>query len=379
MSQSLKRRGFLTALASGTAALIAAPFRKLSSNLQAINPPAMPIVKSIKPMGFVWETADPFLFCVHHEDYFPKGNANMGPDPALFAGRHMGDDFIIKDGFRMYHGQTVPGFPGHPHRGFETVTVVRKGIVDHSDSMGASGRYGNGDVQWMTAGKGVQHAEMFPLIHQDKENTMELFQIWLNLPKKNKMVEPHFKMFWKESIANAHFTDGTGKKTVVEVIAGQLGEHKAPAPPPDSWAADANNAVAIWNIKMEPGAEWTLPAAGQGINRNIYIYEGDVLNLGSESVTAYHAVEVDAAQSAVLKAGNKAMSILLLQGKPIAETVIQYGPFVMNTKEEINQAFEDYHKTQFGGWPWPKYDQVHDRNLPRFAKHADGRHEIKES
>lgn len=379
MSQSLKRRGFITALAAGTAALIAAPFRKLSSNLQSLNPPAMPIIKSIKPMGFVWETADPFLFCVHHEDYFPKGNAAMGPDPSLFAGRHMGDDFIIKDGFRMYHGKTVPGFPGHPHRGFETITVVRKGIVDHSDSMGASGRYGNGDVQWMTAGKGVQHAEMFPLIHTEKENTMELFQIWLNLPKKDKMVEPHFKMFWKESIANAQFKDAVGKQTTVEVIAGQLGEHKAPSPPPDSWAADANNAVAIWNIKMEPGAEWTLPAAGQGINRNIYIYEGDVLTLGSESVSAYHAVELDATQSAVLKAGDKAISILLLQGKPIAETVIQYGPFVMNSKEEINQAFEDYHKTQFGGWPWPKYDQVHDRNLPRFAKHADGKEEIKTS
>ena len=84
----------------------------------------------------------------------------------------MGDDFIIKDGFRMYHGKSVPGFPGHPHRGFETITVVRKGIVDHADSMGASGRYGNGDVQWMTAGKGVQHSEMFPLIHSDKENTI---------------------------------------------------------------------------------------------------------------------------------------------------------------------------------------------------------------
>ena len=377
MSQSLKRRGFITALASGTAALIAAPFRKLSSNLQSLNPPAMPIIKSIKPMGFVWETADPFLFCVHHEDYFPKGNAAMGPDPSLFAGRHMGDDFIIKDGFRMYHGKTVPGFPGHPHRGFETVTVVRKGIVDHSDSMGASGRYGNGDVQWMTAGKGVQHAEMFPLIHAEKENTMELFQIWLNLPKKNKMVEPHFKMFWKESIANAQFKDAAGKQTTVEVIAGQLGEHKAPSAPPDSWAADANNAVAIWNIKMEAGAEWNLPAAPIGINRNIYIYEGDTLLIGSELVNAYHAVELEASQGALLKAGTKTVSILLLQGKPIGETVIQYGPFVMNSKEEINQAFEDYHKTQFGGWPWPKYDQVHDRTLPRFAKHADGREEIK--
>ncbi|MES2621161.1 MAG: pirin family protein, partial [Bacteroidota bacterium] len=125
-----------------------------------------PIIQ-IKAMGFQWETLDPFLFCVHHEDNFPKGNEVMGPATSM-SGRSMGDDFIIKDGFRMYHGKIVPGFPGHPHRGFETITVVRKGFVDHADSMGASGRYGNGDVQWMTAGKGVQHSEMFPLIHKDK-------------------------------------------------------------------------------------------------------------------------------------------------------------------------------------------------------------------
>jgi redox-sensitive bicupin YhaK (pirin superfamily) len=149
---------------------------------------------------------------VHHEDKFPKGNEIMGPDTSHFQGRHLGDDFIIKDGFRMYHGKKVPGFPGHPHRGFETVTVVRQGMVDHADSMGASGRYGNGDVQWMTAGKGVQHSEMFPLISQEQENQMELFQIWLNLPKRNKMVEPHFKMLWKEAIPNDVYTDTNEKQ-----------------------------------------------------------------------------------------------------------------------------------------------------------------------
>ncbi|MDZ4667113.1 MAG: pirin family protein [bacterium] len=333
-------------------------------------------VKEIKPLGFQWETADPFLFCVHHEDAFPKGNEVMAPTSSM-QGRHMGDDFIIKDGFRMYHGKTVPGFPGHPHRGFETITVVRKGVVDHADSMGASGRYGDGDVQWMTAGKGVQHSEMFPLIHQEKDNPMELFQIWLNLPKVNKMVEPHFKMLWREAIKEHVHTDANGKKTSVEVIAGKLGKIVAPAPPPNSWAANEKNEVAVWNMKMEPGATFTLPKASAGINRTLYFYEGDVLQVAEKTVKLYHAIVVEAEVDLALKVGDKKASILVLQGKPIGEPVIQYGPFVMNTKEEINKAFDDYHQTQFGGWPWPKYDQVHARNKGRFAKHSDGKLEEK--
>lgn len=330
-------------------------------------------IKSIKPMGFQWETADPFLFCVHHEDAFPKGNDQMGPSSEYFKGRHLGDDFIIKDGFRMYHGKVIPGFPGHPHRGFETITVVRKGIVDHADSLGAAGRYGNGDVQWMTAGKGVQHSEMFPLINKDKDNTMELFQIWLNLPARSKMVDPHFKMMWGEDIPKLKHKDINDKTTTVEVIAGALSNLKAPTPPPNSWAADVNNEVAVWNIKMQPNASWVLPKASVGVNRTLYFYQGSKIKLSGNEINRYHAVEVKADLNITIVNGNEECGILVLQGKPINEQVMQYGPFVMNTKEEIHQAFEDYQKTQFGGWPWQRYDQVHDRNLGRFAKHANGK------
>jgi redox-sensitive bicupin YhaK (pirin superfamily) len=382
MSEPLHRRNFISRMFMAAATTAAMPIsgiaKSFKENFEKTNLMNNPI-KSIKPLGFQWETADPFLFCVHHEDNFPAGNDKMGPDANYFKGRHMGDDFIIKDGFRMYHGKTVPGFPGHPHRGFETITVVRKGIVDHADSLGAAGRYGNGDVQWMTAGKGVQHSEMFPLIHQDKENTMELFQIWLNLPKKNKMVDPHFKMFWKETIPNYTHRDSNGKQTTVEVIAGELEKHTAPTPPPNSWAKDKSNEVAVWNIKMQEGASWQLPKASAGINRTIYFYEGDLLNVAGNDVKKYHAIELQANAEVLLTAKSGNASILMLQGKPISEPVMQYGPFVMNTKEEINQAFEDYHKTQFGGWPWPKYDQVHPREKSRFAKHADGREEIQTS
>jgi redox-sensitive bicupin YhaK (pirin superfamily) len=255
--------------------------------------------------------------------------------------------------------------------------VVRKGIVDHADSMGAAGRYGNGDVQWMTAGKGVQHSEMFPLINKDKENPMELFQIWLNLPKKSKMADPHFTMLWSDSIPKIVMKDAQNKEVKIEVIAGSLMGKSAPPPPPKSWASSPANEVAVWNIRMEAGAKLTLPKASNGVNRMLYFYEGESIIISGQLVPKYHALELNPAHDIVIENKNHKSRLLLLQGKPINEPVIQYGPFVMNTKEEIHQAFEDYHKTQFGGWPWPKPDQTHPRSEGRFALHADGRKEVK--
>jgi len=130
-------------------------------------------VISNQAMGFIRTTLDPFLFCVHHLDLYPQGNENMGPDEPLI-GRHIGSDFDENNDWKMYHGRTVPGFPAHPHRGFETITVVLDGLVDHFDSGGATGRYGFGDVQWMTAGSGLMHSEMFPLVQHDKPNRLDL-------------------------------------------------------------------------------------------------------------------------------------------------------------------------------------------------------------
>jgi redox-sensitive bicupin YhaK (pirin superfamily) len=154
---------------------------------------------STQVLGLHWEVSDPFLFCAFHNDKFPKGNERLGPDASL-AGRPIGQDFQLKDGWRMYHGQRVAGFPVHPHRGFETVSIVPVGLVDHADSMGAAGRYGNGDVQWLTTGRGVQHSEMFPLLNRNADNPLLFFQIWLNLPAESKMAKPHFAMFWNEEI-----------------------------------------------------------------------------------------------------------------------------------------------------------------------------------
>lgn len=331
----------------------------------------------IQKMGFPWATEDPFLFCVHHEDNYPKGNENFGPDKALLKGRNIGNDFTIKDGFRMYHGEQIPGFPHHPHRGFETVTVATKGVIDHSDSLGAAGRFRDGDVQWMTAGKGVLHAEMFPLLNQDEPNPLELFQIWLNLPKKSKFVEPHFKMLWSEQTPVVSERDAAGKTTTVKLIAGDLNGLEAPKPTPDSWAAEAQNEVAIWTIQLEANAKWELPKAAAGLNRTLYFYRGDELKVEDKTLQNYHFAQVKSDELIEIEAGETPCSILLLQGKPIGEPVAQHGPFVMNTRAEIQEAFADYQRTQFGGWKWDSDGPVHDKKYHRFAKYADGRIEEK--
>ncbi|MBL8522289.1 MAG: pirin family protein [Betaproteobacteria bacterium] len=334
--------------------------------------PVNDAVLSVKPLGFPWQTIDPFLFCVYHDDAYPRGNAAMGPDASL-AGRQMGQDFAGKDGWRMYHGMTVPGFPAHPHRGFETVTIVRRGLIDHSDSLGATARFGGGDVQWLTAGEGIVHSEMFPLVDSTKPNPLELFQIWLNLPAKNKMVAPHFTMLWSEQIPRRQVRDAAGAATDVVCIAGRVSDLSPLSPPPDSWASQADADVAIWTLRMDGGARWTLFAAsGAGTRRMLYFFKGSHITIGGRRIDGPAAIELNAARDVELVNGDGEGEMLLLQGRPINEPVVQYGPFVMNTQAEIQQAFIDYRRTQFGGWPWKDDAPVHAREQGRFARHADG-------
>jgi quercetin 2,3-dioxygenase len=321
----------------------------------------------IKPLGFPWETPDPFLFCVHHDDAYPRGNEKLGPAASL-AGRHIGQDFEGKDGWRMYHGQEIPGFPQHPHRGFETVTVMCQGYIDHSDSLGATARYGPGDVQWLTAGRGIVHCEMFPLLSAEKANPVELFQIWLNLPSASKLVDPYFAMFWGEKIPK-RVVGGTE----ITVVAGRSGESEPLPAPPDSWASRTNGNVAIWTIKMAPGAQWTLPATSKGTNRTLYFYSGKSVQIGGKPLDRFASIQLDADVDTVVENGAAESRFLFLQGRPIGEPVAQYGPFVMNTRDEIQQAFRDYQQTGFGGWPWPSDEPVFPRTQGRFAKHIDGR------
>lgn len=341
----------------------------MSSTVSASAP-----VVQIAPLGFPWETIDPFLFCVYHDDAYPRGNAQFGPDASL-AGRQMGSDFAGQDGWRMYHGLQVPGFPSHPHRGFETVTIVRKGLIDHSDSLGAAARFGGGDVQWLTAGRGIVHAEMFPLLERNAPNPLELFQIWLNLPARSKFVPPHFTMFWSEEIPRI---DG---ETQIVCIAGRYvgngGTALSPlAPPPDSYASQADSDLAIWTVKMPPGARCTLPAAsGSDTRRKLYFFKGARITVGGQAIERHAAIELRVSATVELVNGNETSEFLMLQGRPIGEPVAQYGPFVMNTEQELRQAYADYQRTRFGGWPWPDSAPVHGSERARFARHANGREE----
>jgi quercetin 2,3-dioxygenase len=332
-------------------------------------------VTRVFELGFPWAMRDPFLFCAHHRDAYPAGDGTFGPATAL-TGRNLGQDFSGKDGWSMYHGRHVPGFPQHPHRGFETVTIVRRGLIDHSDSLGAVARFGSGDVQWLTAGAGIVHSEMFPLLDRHGPNPLELFQIWLNLPSADKLVAPHFAMLWADEIPRVRLSGQGAALAEVTVVAGRIdaNHREPPPPPPHSWAARPDTDVAIWCIRMEPGAAGVLPAAHHpAAQRTLYFHTGAGLRAGDHLQARPAGLELRADQPVTLQAGQEACDLVLLQGRPIGETVAQYGPFVMNTRAEIQEAFADYRRTQFGGWPWPADDPVHGPRPERFARHADGR------
>ncbi|MEZ5167274.1 MAG: pirin-like C-terminal cupin domain-containing protein [Acidimicrobiales bacterium] len=292
------------------------------------------------PLGPQWPTIDPFLFVAHHHDRYPRADGALGPAAPLY-GRDLGQDFSGRDGWSMYHGRRVPGFPQHPHRGFETVTYVREGSSITPTPSGPP-RFGQGDTQWMTAGAGVQHSEMFPLLRDDDENPLELFQIWLNLPAADKMVAPYFTMFWSDRTPRVVAHDDAGRRTEVTVIAGALDGQEPPAPPPDSWAAKSDADVAIWHIRLEPEARWKLPAAQPGSERVLYAFEGDRLTIDGVRVDAGTGAHLRADVGVDLVAGPGGIDCLLLQGRPIAEPVARYGPFVMTTNAGIQQAFSDY-------------------------------------
>lgn len=314
-------------------------------------------------------TQNPFVASMHHLDYFPEGDKNMRP--VKFSEENSG--FNHAADWRMYNGRNVPGFPAHPHRGFETITIVTEGIVDHTDGLGSRGRYGHGDVQWMTAGSGLQHCEMFPLINEDSPNSLELFQVWLSLDAAHRMVAPDYKMLWSDDIPKLKFGEA-GSEIRVTLIAGELDGVSALKPTSDSWASDPRNKLSIQLIAMDPGSEYVLKESSPTINRSIYNYSNGTAEVEGQEFPRKHYMFLSTDESTkISNKSDKVVKMLLLESEPIDEPIISYGPFVMTTEEEIKQAYADYQQTQFGGWPFPEFEVVHDRSLDRFAEYPDGR------
>eukprot|EP01059_Diplonema_ambulator_P034462 TRINITY_DN772_c0_g1_i1.p1 TRINITY_DN772_c0_g1~~TRINITY_DN772_c0_g1_i1.p1 ORF type:complete len:361 (+),score=109.62 TRINITY_DN772_c0_g1_i1:51-1085(+) len=335
------------------------------------------VKRAFQLRGGHWETVDPYHFVAFHADRYPVGMPNGGVDGALLRGRSLGSDFSGKDGWSMYHGEegNIPGFPKHPHYGFETVSIVQHGLIDHSDSLGSCGRFGNGDVQWMTAGNGVQHSEMFPLRSTTEPNPMEMFQIWLNLPSKSKRAPPNYKMLWAEDILNKTSNDGTAVKVVAD--ASMVAKDDEPrTPPPDSWAADPSHNTAIHVVTIPKGGVYTLPPLKcdrDEVSRVVYFYKGDgAIEVAGDVHQPRTGIELDPTVGVTVKSVDATAHLLLLQGKKINEPSYHHGPFLGNTQADVMDAMKRYRETLYGGWPWKSDGPVHNLKRGRFAKYVDG-------
>ncbi len=229
------------------------------------------------------------------------------------------------------------GVDVHPHKGFETVTIVYQGEVEHGDSTGQGGVIREGDVQWMTAADGILHKEFHSHDFTKKGGTLEMVQLWVNLPAKHKSAKPGYQSIGSGDIPVVDLPDGAGR---VRVIAGSFDGVKGPA--------KTFTPVEVWDLRLKSGASLTLdPKAG--FNVTVVVLEGEVVLNGEKELKGAARAQLSPDGGAFnLKAGSDA-KILILAGEPIDEPVVAYGPFVMNTQTEIRQAMKDFNSGKFGG------------------------------
>jgi len=247
------------------------------------------------------------------------------------------DPFLLLDDFRNDVPEDyLAGFPWHPHRGIETVTYVLAGTVEHGDSMGNRGAIGPGDVQWMTAGSGILHEEFHSTTFGQKGGPFEMAQLWVNLPAKDKMATPGYQGITNAQIPAAPLPGDAG---TVRVIAGEYGDKKGPA--------RTFTPMNVWDLRLKTGKTADL-SQPEGWTVQIVVLDGTVqLNGDTILRAAQMATLATDGQGITIEANNDA-KILLLAGEPIDEPVVGYGPFVMNTREEIVQAVEDFNTGKFG-------------------------------
>lgn len=228
------------------------------------------------------------------------------------------------------------GVGQHPHRGFETVTLVYQGEVEHRDSTGKGGVIGPGDVQWMTAGSGILHEEFHSEAFSKSGGPLEMVQLWVNLPAKDKMAAPGYQAILNQDIPSVELPDNAGR---VRVIAGEFGTHSGPA--------RTFSPLNVWDMRLNQGSvsEISLP---EGWNTALIVLHGTIMVNGESMGREAEMVLLDSAGSHLTIEANNDAVLVLLSGEPINEPIVGYGPFVMNSETEIKEAIKDFNDGRFG-------------------------------
>jgi len=313
-----------------------------------------------------WSVEDPFTFVSHHLDTYPKGNAQMAPPLELIRGRNLGRDYQQRFGFRMYHGRVVPGFPMHAHWGYETITIAEKGFVDHFDTEMNHGRFGDGDMQWTLASSKYEHNEMYPLLDQENDNPVQITQIVVNIPLERKNQGNSVRNVWSEDIPEI-----TGDGYRVTVYCGEYGGKSLYSPNENSWAV-AENGVRILRIVLDAGASLTFDPAADGVTRNVYQTEGKGARLDSVEITEGTRLKVKPGCGFTIEAGKEPAVFWLLEGKPIGQTMAQFGPVILDNIDNVRAAMDDIRKNEFQEWKWGVMDVTNPLDMGREFHRADG-------
>jgi redox-sensitive bicupin YhaK (pirin superfamily) len=248
------------------------------------------------------------------------------------------DPFLLLD--EMGPSQLAPGeakgAPDHPHRGFETVTYVFSGELEHEDSAGHRGKLGPGDVQWMTAGAGVVHSEMPSRAFLEKGGKMHALQVWVNLPRRDKRMAPRYQEFRASQIPTVLLDEGRVK---VKLVAGTLANREA--------VIQSRTPMLYFDVSLEPGANTGLPVP-QEFETLAYVLEGSVdFGLDAKRASAHEMALFESEGAEVVALSDVGARFVLLAGQPLREPVVRYGPFVMNTREEIAEAIDDFRSGKF--------------------------------
>lgn len=256
-------------------------------------------------------------------------------------GRHL-SPFLLLDHAAPMHFDPASrprGVGQHPHRGFETVTIVYQGEVEHRDSTGAGGRIGPGDVQWMTAGGGIVHEEFHSREFTARGGTIEMVQLWVNLPAKDKMTPPRYQTLLDAGIPSVELPGGEGR---VRVIAGNFGGQHGPAL--------TFTPMNVWDVRIDQGGIGRFEAP-EGHTLALVVLRGTVMINGNAVAREGQLVHLDREGGSVEIEANSDATVLWLSGEPIDEPVVGYGPFVMNSEAEIRQAITDFNEGRFGRIP----------------------------